>query len=69
MNADLLAQLRRLEAQRPRTKHGALLLLDDVETLRRQLVATREATGRDLARLKLNLDAARVYARAKGRTQ
>lgn len=69
MSSGRLAQLRRLGLRQPRTRQEALAVLDDVIALRRGLVAERDTVSRELARLRLNLDAAQAYRRAKGRTQ
>jgi len=69
MSAELLVQLRRLGTRQPKTRHDALLLLDDLATLRRGLVDAGDTVSRELARLRLNLDAARAYGCTKGRMQ
>lgn len=64
MSAHLIEQLRRLGKSRPKSRAEALAALDDVGSLRTELVGARDEVAHELRQLRQNLDAAQAYGRA-----
>lgn len=64
MSAHLIAQLRRLGKSRPTSRGEVLAALDDLVSLRTELVGARDEVAQELRRLRQNLDAAQAYGRA-----